>query len=485
MKKIKHIVATIALASLFIAGSVYAERTVVSYFTFISPNIIYPVDSTYVLGNASNQIANGYFTNLTVGTCTGCGGGGGTFPFTQQSYGVSTSTVVNFIAGLMAGTSTFNGALTFNTLNTGSLAVSQSGLVYVAATTTGANPSGTGGLSAVNGSATTYMRSDGAPALSQAIIPTWTGLHTFNTAGLIATASSTIQTLRSTFMSVNGAGLGSAAIEAKSLTTGSIGGLRIEADNVNNTQFSSFVTGDAQIRFSFLADGIMKWSSGAATPDVQLSRSVVGGLSVVPLNAATRALFGVGTSTPWAALSIEGTSTLGNFATAGYFVATSTQPSTFVSAIFSTILRAPYGAAPTVATNGDLGVDSTSNQVKYQSGASTLVLGNGTINSAFVFATSSMGTGTTTLRIAGFQTATTFSALSCTSRGGGTFVAVLGDSVASATPVLSGTSLTRTFTTLSSNNVFTAGEDTWYGIGSVSGAVSDPSCSYTRALTAD
>lgn len=52
---------------------------------------------------------------------------------------------------------------------------------------TGANPTGTIGLSGVNGSASTFLRSDGAPPLSQAIIPTWTGLHTFN-AGLTSTA---------------------------------------------------------------------------------------------------------------------------------------------------------------------------------------------------------------------------------------------------------------------------------------------------------
>jgi hypothetical protein len=44
---------------------------------------------------------------------------------------------------------------------------------------TSANPTATIGLTAVNGSAGTYLRSDGAPALSQAIVPTWTGLHTF------------------------------------------------------------------------------------------------------------------------------------------------------------------------------------------------------------------------------------------------------------------------------------------------------------------
>jgi hypothetical protein len=42
-----------------------------------------------------------------------------------------------------------------------------------------ANPTGTVGLAAVNGVATTAMRSDAAPALSQAIVPTWTGVHSF------------------------------------------------------------------------------------------------------------------------------------------------------------------------------------------------------------------------------------------------------------------------------------------------------------------
>lgn len=51
-----------------------------------------------------------------------------------------------------------------------------------------ANPTGTVGLAAVNGVALTYMRSDAAPPLSQAIVPTWSGLHTF-TAGLLAAAN--------------------------------------------------------------------------------------------------------------------------------------------------------------------------------------------------------------------------------------------------------------------------------------------------------
>lgn len=46
--------------------------------------------------------------------------------------------------------------------------------------TTGANPTASVGLAAVNGSASTFLRSDGSPALSQAITPTWTGDHAWN-----------------------------------------------------------------------------------------------------------------------------------------------------------------------------------------------------------------------------------------------------------------------------------------------------------------
>jgi hypothetical protein len=44
----------------------------------------------------------------------------------------------------------------------------------------GANPTASVGLTAVNGTALTFMRSDAAPPLSQAIVPTWSGVHTWS-----------------------------------------------------------------------------------------------------------------------------------------------------------------------------------------------------------------------------------------------------------------------------------------------------------------
>jgi len=52
---------------------------------------------------------------------------------------------------------------------------------------TGANPSASVGLTAVNGAASTFMRSDGAPAIDQTIAPTWSGVHAFAAANLTTT----------------------------------------------------------------------------------------------------------------------------------------------------------------------------------------------------------------------------------------------------------------------------------------------------------
>lgn len=71
------------------------------------------------------------------------------------------------------------GPVALTTDVSGVLPVANGGTGVTALSSLTANPSGTIGLSAVNGSASSFMRSDAAPALSQAISPTWTGNHTF------------------------------------------------------------------------------------------------------------------------------------------------------------------------------------------------------------------------------------------------------------------------------------------------------------------
>lgn len=77
------------------------------------------------------------------------------------------------------------GALTWATPASGGAAVANPGAQLL-------------GLAAINGSAVTAMRSDGAPALSQAIVPIWTGIHTFsgastNTASAVTVSGATPQ----------------------------------------------------------------------------------------------------------------------------------------------------------------------------------------------------------------------------------------------------------------------------------------------------
>ncbi len=71
-------------------------------------------------------------------------------------------------------------------LNTGTVGLytCNSGNTWsIAGGATFANPTGSVGTSAVNGVATTAMRSDAAPALNLAITPTWTANHLWNSGG--------------------------------------------------------------------------------------------------------------------------------------------------------------------------------------------------------------------------------------------------------------------------------------------------------------
>lgn len=61
------------------------------------------------------------------------------------------------------------------------LGINGSGVLgyYAVAGTSAANPTAAVGTAAVNGSASTFMRSDGAPAIDLTMAPTWSGQHTF------------------------------------------------------------------------------------------------------------------------------------------------------------------------------------------------------------------------------------------------------------------------------------------------------------------
>jgi len=82
----------------------------------------------------------------------------------------------------------------------------------ISANVTTANPTSNITLTTINGVASTAMRSDAAPALSQAISPTWTGNHTFTPSSGFATVTNGKSQVYNTFASavpdaITGAGV--------------------------------------------------------------------------------------------------------------------------------------------------------------------------------------------------------------------------------------------------------------------------------------
>lgn len=127
--------------------------------------------------DASSAAATGVIaTNTVLGNVSGATAAASALSQAQLT------ALVNVFTSLLAGVVPASGGGTTNFLRAdGSWAAPPSG-------GTGANPTATIGLSAVNGVATTFMRSDAAPALGVGISPTWTGNHTFTPASGVGVA---------------------------------------------------------------------------------------------------------------------------------------------------------------------------------------------------------------------------------------------------------------------------------------------------------
>jgi hypothetical protein len=124
---------------------------------------------TFSIGQAVAASSSPTFAALALtAPLTGANGG------TGVNNGTSTITIGGNVT--FSGAHTFTGTLTANT----SVTFPTSGtLATTSQIPASANPSASVGLSAVDGTASTFMTSDSAPALSQAITPTWTGNHNF------------------------------------------------------------------------------------------------------------------------------------------------------------------------------------------------------------------------------------------------------------------------------------------------------------------
>jgi len=155
---------------------------------------------------------------------------------------------------------------------------------------------------------------------------------------------------------------------------------------------------------------------------------------------------------------------------------------TFSTVSVSTQATIPYGASPTVSTNGDIGIDSTSNQFKYQSGSATRVLGNGNFYPSFTVSTSTAWTGSTTVALGTAFIAETWNAVQCFTDAG-TLNVVFNDGTNNMN-LFSGSTTVGTVA-LSSNNTFTASEKRYVTIGTPATSPTSISCSVSKSYTAD
>lgn len=181
---------------------------------------------------ATNAGANGYSISFYENTGAGTGASGVYSTPAAQIYSTQTSTTGSVLSFTDTGLA-YNGAFMPGSLVVGSPTSGNMGAGTINATGvyvngvavgsggggTGANPTASTGLTAVNGSATTFLRSDGSPALSQAIVPTWSGVHTFSAAPVLSAGATVVGNVGVT-PATNGYGL---SITGGSLTSGTTG----------------------------------------------------------------------------------------------------------------------------------------------------------------------------------------------------------------------------------------------------------------------
>lgn len=313
--------------------------------------------TTATLTIADNKVFTVSNTLTFTGTDTSsvAFGAGGTVVYTGAATG---SGLTMATARLLGRTTALSGAIEEISVGTG-LSLSAGSLTNTVTAPTGANPTASVGLAAVNGSAATFLRSDGAPALDVTIAPTWSGAHVWSLANAAAVAigpaGNTNPVLRiitntasqADGLSINGLAAGSGVTLAAlssgtdspiTLTpkgTGSVvfpngavatpairgadadsglyfvgNNVRVAADGVNTIEFTA--GGSPAIRM--LINGGIGWSASTTDPttlDTTISRNAAG---VVQIST--------GTVGQWGSLLVgvrdAGTTTVTNGLTVGH-----------------------------------------------------------------------------------------------------------------------------------------------------------------------
>lgn len=253
-------------------------------------------------------------------------------------------------------------------------------------TTVGANPSALVGLTAVNGVATTFLRSDGSPALDQSITPTWTGTHTYTP------SSGTAQVINAAATSWGSEILGDAGVTSFTGNTklglgvgGSTGTTDYSGiDFLGNAAVHGRIALVSAVGGSTMAFGTSNtYASGITQTDMTLDPNGV--LTITAAASTTPLLVGGGSVTGGLTSAITNTST-----TSGDTARLTIGAGATSLAIFSTNVN----QAAAIITNGPTGAQSVLRNL----GSYPMVFGTNNTYAGQINATQqlSMGAGSTT-----------------------------------------------------------------------------------------
>lgn len=141
-----------------------------------------------------------------------------------------------------------SGVWSFNP-NTNTLTITAAG-----GSTSAANPTADVGLTAVNGNALTWMRSDAAPPIDVSIAPTWTGAHHFTpTAGIGVTVTGVTGGANFTALFQGGTASGDAGVKIKAGVTSN--GDSLSIGNAANSQTNFQLSGDGHFAIGWNGSG--------------------------------------------------------------------------------------------------------------------------------------------------------------------------------------------------------------------------------------
>lgn len=187
---------------------------------------------------------------------------------------------------------------------------------------------------------------------------------------------------------------------------------------------------------------------------------------------------GVGSTSPFTRLGVAGTITAQNIN------ATSTSSTSRFDGIVQVITRfiGVVGSAFTPTTEGETGIDTTSNQFKFYSNGAARVLGNGNQYASFIISTTTAWTGTTTMPLGPSYVAETWNGIQCFTDTGTVNVSIYDGTNRMN---LFNASTTVGTVTLSTNNTFTAAEKRYVDVGTPASSPTVISCTVSKSLTAD